>query len=148
MRGNVLMRRGDTGSAISSFDKALAAGTPCLQALEPFCTALFSRKRYDAAARRLDAMAARDPHNGTVRYWRGLAVMYQGEIGQAIVDFDFVLAGGPANADAYFNKALCLEALGRREAAAENYALAIRFGSMKSENVTIARQRLAELKAR
>jgi tetratricopeptide (TPR) repeat protein len=146
VRGNILQQKNETEMALASFDKALTAEKTCLQALEPFCNILFSLNKHDKAVQRLSTMIARDPQNMQLFNWRGLANMYQGQIDKAVADFDFVIAKAPTEANAYFYKALCLETQGFRDAAVENFSLSIKFGDPKSEQYSIARQRINKLK--
>jgi tetratricopeptide (TPR) repeat protein len=90
-------------------------------------------------------MIVRDPQNAQLYNWRALANMYQGKTDKAVADFDVVIAKSPGDAGAYFNKGLCLEAQGLRDAAKENYSLSLKFGNPKSEQYSIARKRINEL---
>jgi tetratricopeptide (TPR) repeat protein len=72
--------------------------------------------------------------NDNAHYFRGLAYFYQSLYDKAIGDFNKCLELDPKLADAYFNKALALEAAGRQAEAREAYAAFLRFAPPEAKD--------------
>jgi tetratricopeptide (TPR) repeat protein len=131
--------------AAADFEAALACRQLCIAALDNFCDLYAAANNYAGEIPKLDALIRKYPDNALFINRRGIAFMYNGDAAKAVADFDFVLAKAPAEASAYFHKALCLEKLGDLGNAAINYRQSMRFGTPKSDEYAYAKTRIGEL---
>jgi len=146
IRGTTYLQLHTIDKALEDFEAALNCKKMCIQAIEPFCDINFSMEKHAQTIPKLDRIISKDPENALLINRRAIAYMYTGEVAKAIVDFDFVLTRAPAEATAYFNKALCFEKLGNLDSAVCNYALAVRYGSPQTQQYAFAKRRIGELK--
>ncbi len=78
-------------------------------------------------------------------YQRGNAHFDQGQYGQAISDFTKALELNPKYAEAYYNKAVACEKVGRTKEAIEAYKSFLKHASPESSFIEKARERIKEL---
>ena len=146
IRGNVYLQMNMLDKARADFETALTGKQPCMKAIGPLCDICFSTNKHSEALPYLNKVISQDPGNAQLVNRRAVAYMYSGEAAKALEDFDVVQSKSSSDPAIYFNMALCDEKLGDLQGAVKNYGLALRYGSLQTEQCVYARKRIEELK--